>query len=72
MKIFHEILAITLALTIAAYASAAALTAQPGPVNPDRTHVITSLAATGNLGSKAVFGLLTLNLISLTIDRNRD
>jgi hypothetical protein len=73
MRVFHEILTITLALTIAAYSSAAALANQPGPSNPDRTDVISSLTQTGNNGSKTIFGLLTLNLIKLAIaDRKRN
>jgi hypothetical protein len=71
MRVFHEILTATLALTIAAYTSAAALTAQPGPVNPDRSAVITSLTETGNNGSKTIFALLSLNLVKLAIGNRK-
>jgi hypothetical protein len=71
MRVFHEILTATLALTIAAYTSAAALTAQPSPINPDRSQVITSLTETGNNGSRAIFGLLTLNLLKLAIGNRK-
>jgi hypothetical protein len=62
MKIFHEILTITLALTIAAYSSATLLTAQPNPVNSDRTIVIDGLTQTGNNGSRTTFVLLGVSL----------
>jgi hypothetical protein len=62
MRVFHEILTVTLALTIAAYTSAAALTAQPGPVNSDRTIVIDGLTRTGNNGSRTTFALLGVSL----------
>jgi hypothetical protein len=71
MQVFREILTVTIALTIAAYTSAAALTAQPGPVNPDRTQVITSLIQTGDNGSKTIFGLLSLNLLKLAIGNRK-